>query len=110
MEKTSNNEIRAICILENKEKGVKGTVKFTDNGTTCKITAEFTGLPEGLHGFHIHEFGDLSDGCMTAGPHYNPFGKTHGAPCDEIGGILDAVGFADGCRENKLDGRPGFRH
>ena len=26
------------------------------------------------------EFGDLSNGCVTAGPHYNPHGKTHGAP------------------------------
>jgi len=24
--------------------------------------------------------GDLSGGCASAGPHYNPFGKTHGAP------------------------------
>ena len=25
------------------------------------------------HGFHIHEYGDLSDGCASCGGHYNPY-------------------------------------
>ena len=32
------------------------------------------------HGFHVHEYGDLSDGCTSAGGHYNPRGVKHGAP------------------------------
>ena len=28
------------------------------------MTGEVTGLTEGEHGFHVHEFGDLSDGTM----------------------------------------------
>ncbi len=65
--------------------GVKGTVHFsqTDNGPTT-IEYTITGLEPGLHGFHIHEFADFSNGCISAGPHYNPFGKTHGGPCDEV--------------------------
>lgn len=76
------NEIKAICVLTNQERGIKGVVKFVDNGITTKISCEFTGLPKGKHGFHIHEFGNLSNGCMSAGAHYNPFNKEHGGPCD----------------------------
>ena len=25
----------------------------------------------------------MTEGCKTAGPHYNPFNKTHGGPLDE---------------------------
>ena len=30
------------------------------------------------HALHIHEYGNLSQGCMGAGGHYNPFGEKHG--------------------------------
>ena len=33
--------------------------------------------------------GNLSDGCATAGPHYNPAGLTHGGPQDEIRHVGD---------------------
>ncbi|GIY14311.1 sod_Cu domain-containing protein [Caerostris extrusa] len=32
------------------------------------------------HGFHIHSSGDLSDGCQSTGPHYNPKTSNHGGP------------------------------
>lgn len=73
----------AICILYPNNSKVRGVVSFSqDNATTpVKIACSVKGLnPNSKHGIHIHEFGDLTDGCTTAGPHYNPLGKTHGGP------------------------------
>lgn len=47
---------------------------------------QITGLePSSTHGFHVHEFGDISgEGCLATGGHYNPFNQTHGAPEDKV--------------------------
>jgi Cu-Zn family superoxide dismutase len=65
--------------------GISGLVSFEQEakGGPTTIRGKLTGLKAGKHGFHIHQLGDLSDGCKSAGPHFNPFGKTHGAPGDE---------------------------
>lgn len=79
----------AICILYPSNKtysSFKGIVSFQQETYTgpTKIVVSAAGLkPNSLHAFHIHEFGDLTDGCNTAGPHYNPNGKNHGGPLDE---------------------------
>ena len=52
--------------------------------TFVRIVGELSGLSPGLHGFHIHETGDLSDECRGAGGHYNPGGRQHGAPDVEV--------------------------
>lgn len=43
-----------------------------------RITGTVAGLSPGLHGFHVHEFGDLRDGCQSMCAHFNPTGSTHG--------------------------------
>eukprot|EP00931_Biecheleriopsis_adriatica_P084119 TRINITY_DN5783_c0_g2_i1.p1 TRINITY_DN5783_c0_g2~~TRINITY_DN5783_c0_g2_i1.p1 ORF type:complete len:203 (+),score=35.64 TRINITY_DN5783_c0_g2_i1:60-611(+) len=65
--------------------GCTGKVTFEQfDANKTKIEWALKGCgKEGLHGFHIHEKADFSNGCLSAGPHYNPFNKTHGAPEDE---------------------------
>ncbi len=59
----------------------KGTVTFTKAAKGLQVAVEISGLTPGKHGFHVHEFGDVSapDG-TSAGGHFNPTGEDHGAP------------------------------
>jgi Cu-Zn family superoxide dismutase len=79
----SNTDIlSAVCILYPTEGNeTSGIVKFTHSSEGIKIVADVIGLTPGKHGFHIHEFGDCSrlDG-KSAGGHFNPDDKNHGAP------------------------------
>jgi len=72
----------AVATLQPTEgSDVHGTVTFTLVEGGVHVTAEVSGLTEGDHGFHIHEYGDCSaaDG-TSAGGHFNPDGTPHGAP------------------------------
>eukprot|EP00293_Proteomonas_sulcata_P006559 CAMPEP_0184323448 /NCGR_PEP_ID=MMETSP1049-20130417/130421_1 /TAXON_ID=77928 /ORGANISM="Proteomonas sulcata, Strain CCMP704" /LENGTH=65 /DNA_ID=CAMNT_0026644957 /DNA_START=540 /DNA_END=733 /DNA_ORIENTATION=+ len=45
------------------------------------MVGEIEGLePSSVHGLHIHELGDLSEGCSSLGGHYNPFQVEHAGP------------------------------
>ena len=58
-----------------------GTVKFTQVGTRVRVDAEMAGLTPGVHGMHIHEKGDCTaPDAASAGGHFNPASKKHGAP------------------------------
>jgi Cu-Zn family superoxide dismutase len=68
-----------IAVFDGK---IKGTVLFTEKSVDeVLITIDLSGLKKNhKHGFHIHEYGDLSDGCESMCAHLNPYGKTHGGP------------------------------
>jgi len=77
----NKNAIQAIAFFDGKK--IKGTVYFTEDlkKDLVIIDIDLEGLKKnGLHGFHIHESGDLTSHCDSMCAHFNPFGKTHGCP------------------------------
>lgn len=108
-EPTASEPTRASAVISPTEGNeAQGTVEFMQEAGGVRVTARLTGLSEGDHGFHIHEKGDCSaaDG-TSAGGHFNPEGKAHGAPdaaerhIGDLGNITaDASGQA---RYNRLD-------
>ncbi|XP_029029453.1 superoxide dismutase [Cu-Zn] [Betta splendens] len=75
--------LKAVCVLKGSGE-TSGTVHFEQENDSApvKVTGEIKGLTPGEHGFHVHEFGDNTNGCISAGPHYNPHGKNHAGPKD----------------------------
>ncbi|XP_042900864.1 superoxide dismutase [Cu-Zn] [Parasteatoda tepidariorum] len=91
----------AICRIHNGT--VSGIIRLRRQRSSVTapvtVTGEISGLTAGQHGFHVHEYGDLSNGCRSAGGHYNPYGKNHGAPADEerhVGDLGNIVAGSDG--------------
>ena len=90
---------------------IKGTVEFEERGTKVVIKGNLksTKYKNSSHGFHIHEAGDLSDKCMGACAHFNPYNKKHGGPTSkerhvgDLGNIrFDARGVAKFRMEDSL--------
>jgi Cu-Zn family superoxide dismutase len=59
-----------------------GEATFEEAGASVRVVIFVEGLKPGQdHGLHIHEKGDCSSGDgMSAGGHFDPYGKPHGIP------------------------------
>merc|ERR1712137_1093343 len=80
--------VKAVCVLLGET--VKGVLHFEQQGAEAvQIKGEVTGLTAGNHGFHVHEFGDYSNGCMSAGGHFNPANQQHGCPTASVRHVGD---------------------
>lgn len=78
----------ATCILgdptadQAAENPVTGTITLTQQTATSAVvySGEVNGLSEGLHGFHTHASGTITDSCDGANGHFNPLDKQHAGP------------------------------
>ena len=68
--------ITAIAVFDTKK--IKGTVYFSEDlkNNCVNIDINIAGLKKsGLHGFHVHEYGDMSEQCQSMCAHFNPYNK-----------------------------------
>lgn len=103
--KTRRNNLgflHGIAVFGKNKNGVEGIIKVKEELKGLRIHYEITGLEDGLHGFHIHEYGDLTEGCSSACSHFNPFGKKHGGLHSkerhegDLGNVLSNDGVSKG--------------
>jgi hypothetical protein len=101
----------AVCVIKSDKGDVSGVIRFlqvcffllslvnfcviVQKCDTCptSIKGEIKGLKPGSHGFHVHQYGDTTNGCTSAGAHLNPHNKTHGGPKDDNRHMGDLVCF-----------------
>ncbi|KAI8145697.1 Cu,Zn superoxide dismutase [Fennellomyces sp. T-0311] len=81
--------VSAVALLQNAVSIAIGLVWFTQDGNQTTIYANLTGVPPGKHGLHVHQIGDLSQGCASLGGHFNPFKMNHGGPEDNVKHVGD---------------------
>ncbi|KAJ1976769.1 Superoxide dismutase [Cu-Zn] [Dimargaris xerosporica] len=82
--------VLAVAVMRG-DSSVSGIVKFiqtAENGPV-RVVGELAGLEPGKHGFHVHQYGDNTNGCTSAGSHFNPHKQVHGAPEDEVRHVGD---------------------
>lgn len=69
----------AKAALVNAQGQQVGEARLTETSGGVKIDLTVQNLPPGVHAFHIHEKGVCTgQDFMSAGGHFNPFGKHHG--------------------------------
>ena len=100
--------LNAICVIHNNKDNITGVIKFFQKNKKVTIEYDIKGLKDGKHGFHIHEYGDLTDGCMSSCAHFNPYKCNHGGISSkerhvgDLGNIISKKGLAKGVLKDKM--------
>ncbi|WP_037261071.1 superoxide dismutase family protein [Roseivivax halodurans] len=55
-----------------------GMVEIFETNDGLLFNVEASDMPEGGHGFHVHQTGECADDFTSAGDHYAPNGNSHG--------------------------------
>jgi len=93
--------ICAVAVLDGKK--IKGTIHFSEDIKQKNVIIELDlqGLPKNsVHAFHIHEAGDLTDSCISACAHFNPYNKNHGGLLSKerhVGDLGNIYSDGNGC-------------
>lgn len=75
--------VQPSSTLDAEQPRVTGLVLFREPAPGARLEAFFDleGFPEEVNSskraIHVHRFGDLSQGCDSTGPHYNPLSMPH---------------------------------
>ena len=78
---TMNRPTAVATLAPTSGNTAQGTVRFVQLADgAVEVTVNLTGVPPGVHGFHVHEKGDCGDNGNAAGGHFNPTATAHGAP------------------------------
>ncbi|KAL3882048.1 hypothetical protein ACJMK2_028423 [Sinanodonta woodiana] len=91
---TAECQLRTNPSTENPPSQITGWVTFRQSVTiTCQrlgvlyMHVQIQGLigdANSHYGIHVHESADISDGCESMGPHYNPLLASHGSPTNSF--------------------------
>ncbi|XP_007431341.1 copper chaperone for superoxide dismutase isoform X1 [Python bivittatus] len=88
---------------------IQGVVRFLQvSPEKCLVDGTVDGLQPGLHGIHVHEFGDISRSFDSCGDHFNPNGECHGGPQDQhrhAGDLGNILVTADGRASFRMEDR-----
>lgn len=81
-----NSDMNEGAVAVFKQDNIYGDVLVNNYRDGVKIKANFTKLPPGKHGFHIHKAGDLrGEGCHGLCEHYDIGNNSHGSSPDHDG-------------------------
>jgi len=72
--------VASVAVVHS-ERQINARVNFEGRGELniskvpggVKIFGDLSNLEPGLHGFHVHQYGDIyTNGCLSTGGHFNP--------------------------------------
>jgi Cu-Zn family superoxide dismutase len=91
----------ATAVLMDQSGTNLGTLTLADMDGGVHVSGELTGVPNGEHGFHIHETGtcDAAAKFESAGAHFEPGEKKHGTENPEgphAGDLMNVTADDDG--------------
>jgi Cu-Zn family superoxide dismutase len=75
---------KATCVLAPNDSDIKGIINMKEEEGGVQFKGKIHGLANGEHGIHIHQYGDLTEGCASACAHFNPLKCNHGGRSSSV--------------------------